>query len=1063
MLVLAIAILAGPSSGAEAPQFTIDDVTVTEGDSGNVTATFTVTLSQTPSGGPMSVDWATANGTATAPGDYAAANGTVTFADGATDLTQPVAVTVKPDTVDEHPETFKVKLTNAQGGAAIGDDEGVGTINDDANDVEPSVSIGNASASEGDAVPLPVTLSAVSGKDVTVNYTAMNDTANSDDYAGGAGSVVIPAGSQTASVSVATTEDVIDEPEEKFTVDITSAQNATVNGAKNRASGTIVDDDGAPTLSIDDKSSLEGDSGATEVKFIVTLSGATASTVTVNWATKDDTAKAGSDYVGPLSSTLSFPPGVGSRSQEIAIQVNGDALDELEERLFVDLANPTNAQISKGRGTLTITDDDDAPSVSVNDVGPVGEGHAGTQSAVFTVKLSAASGQTVKVNWATANGGPPAATADADYVASAPATLTFEPGQPLTQQITVGVKGDTLDEDDEKFNVNLSNAVNATISDAQGVGTIADDDEEPRVSVGDATGVSETDAATKKQDFTISLSAPSGRTVKVDYATVDGSAKAGSDYVATHGTLTFNAGDRSKTVSVAILDDSIAESNESFTVRLSNLVNVLPGDVDGTGTVIDNDGTPRLTLTPAELAKEEGDDPAKNKDYVFTVVLSPASGQQVTVNYATSEGTAKAGSDYVETKGTLTFAPTQTSCSGGATSSPCTIVVPVKSDTDIEADEKFTLRLSSATGGASIASGDAVATIINNDVDTAAPSAPASLAATPASETQIGLSWNAANDNVGVKGYRVFRGGVQIAETTATTYTDTGLAPGTAYTYTVRAFDEAKNVGPESNAATATTLSPAPPPPPPPPPPPGPPPPEQDRTPPTAPSGLTGKYTSDQKVALIWTAATDNDRVSTYRIYRDGQQVGASIFPRFDDTTAMARKRHTYVVRAEDPSGNVSGESNVFQITLPAPPGPASFAAKALTMDDGFVTIPVTCARLAKGECDGKLTITARVKMRVVPPKKKAGRATRPKAGRRARARFRTVTVTLGSGAFIVSQGQTDDVTVELNQRGQKLIKQRKRLTATVTLTARVARKAVTLKRTVVIKVAGKRKPAPQP
>src|SRR5206468_2292528 len=120
------------------------------------------------------------------------------------------------------------------------------------------------------------------------------------------------------------------------------------------------------------------------------------------------------------------------------------------------------------------------PMLAVNDV-TVTEGDSGTVNATFTVSLSAASGQTVTVQAATANG---TATAPADYTAVGLTTLTFAPGQ-TSQSLTVLVNGDTLDEADETFLVNLSNPSNASISDGQGVGTITDDDGTPTLTIND--------------------------------------------------------------------------------------------------------------------------------------------------------------------------------------------------------------------------------------------------------------------------------------------------------------------------------------------------------------------------------------------------------------------------------------------------------------------------------------------------------------------------------------------------------------------------------------------------
>ena len=170
--------------------------------------------------------------------------------------------------------------------------------------------------------------------------------------------------------------------------------------------------------------------------------------------------------------------------------------------------SPTNATIGDGLGLGTITDDDPLPTLSVNDV-TVTEGDTGTVNAVFTVTLAQASGLGVSVDYATANN---TAIAPADYTAAS-GTLTFAAGE-TTKTVTVLVNGDTLDEANETFFVNLSNPSNATIADGQGVGTITDDDAPSTLTINDVS-VIEGDTGTTVATFTVSLSPVSVRFVLV--------------------------------------------------------------------------------------------------------------------------------------------------------------------------------------------------------------------------------------------------------------------------------------------------------------------------------------------------------------------------------------------------------------------------------------------------------------------------------------------------------------------------------------------------------------------
>ena len=255
----------------------------------------------------------------------------------------------------------------------------------------------------------------------------------------------------------------------------------------------------------------EGNTGTKTASLAVTLSTASGQTVTVNYATANGTATAGSDYVA-ATGTLTFAPGV--TSQTVVVTVNGDATGEPDETVLVNLSGATNASISDSQGILTITNDD-PPSLTI-DSDSVTEGNFSSVTATFTVSLTSASAQTVTVAYATANG---TATAGSDYTAAS-GTLTFTPGT-TTRTINVTVLTDTLDEANETFVVNLSNPVNATIADAQGIGTIVDNDSAPSLSINNVS-VTEGNTGTKTASFAVTPRPTSGQTVTVNYATANG-------------------------------------------------------------------------------------------------------------------------------------------------------------------------------------------------------------------------------------------------------------------------------------------------------------------------------------------------------------------------------------------------------------------------------------------------------------------------------------------------------------------------------------------------------------
>ena len=466
-----------------APSLSIDSPSVAEGDDGSVSLTWTVTLSAA-SGLAVTVDYADAGtGTATPGTDYTAVTGgTLTFAAGTT--SQTFNVSVMGDVLDEADETVVVMLSNA-GNATIGTATGTGTITDD--DAAPSLSIDSPSVSEGDDgsvnLTYTVTLSAASGLAVTVDYAdAGTGTATpGTDYAAiTGGTLTFAAGTTSQTFNVSVMGDVLDEADETVVVSLDNAGNATIGTAT--GTGAITDDDAPPSLSIDSPSVSEGDDGSMSLTYTVTLSAASGLAVTVDYADAGTgTATPGTDYAAITGGTLTFA--AGTTSQTFNVSVTGDVLDEADETVVVTLSNAGNATIGTAMGTGAITDDDAAPSLSI-DSPSVSEGDDGSVSLTYTVTLSAASGRAVAVDYADAGTG--TATSGTDYAAIGTGTLTFPAGA-TRRQVTVSVTGDVLVEPDETVVVTLSNAGNATIGTATGTGTIVNDDIDLTPSFGSAT------------------------------------------------------------------------------------------------------------------------------------------------------------------------------------------------------------------------------------------------------------------------------------------------------------------------------------------------------------------------------------------------------------------------------------------------------------------------------------------------------------------------------------------------------------------------------------------------
>lgn len=335
-----------------------------------------------------------------------------------------------------------------------------------------------------------------------------------------------------------------------------------------------------PTLSANTITIQEGNSGTTNATFTVSLSPESNKTVTVRYQTANGTATAGQDYTA-TGGTLTFAP--GETSKTVNVPVIGDTTDEPDEFFTLQLINPTNAQTVFPRGRANITDDDSVPSIIVSNAS-VTEGNSGTTNATFVVSLSGVSGNNVTVNYATANG---TATAPADYAATS-GTLTFAPGT-TSKPVTVPIVGDTLVEANETFTLNLSAPTNATIADASGLGTINNDDVGGTIQFS-AAAVSVNEGA-GSITLTVNRTGGAASGVSVNYATQNGTATAPQDYTATSGSLSFGAGEASKTFIVPITNDTIVEGNEAFSINLSSPTGgaTLGSPSSVTVTIIDND------------------------------------------------------------------------------------------------------------------------------------------------------------------------------------------------------------------------------------------------------------------------------------------------------------------------------------------------------------------------------------------------------------------------------------------------------------------------------------------
>jgi hypothetical protein len=370
--------------------------------------------------------------------------------------------------VQEATETFQVNLSDPTGGASIRDGVGVGTIFD--NDGPPEIVILPASAGEADGtVTFSVVLTSSDAGLISVDFATSDITAAAgSDYTTTSGTVIFLPGDTDETVAVTVLDDAAAEDDETFAVDLSTVVGGSIAGAQ--AIGTIVSDDADPSVSVDNVSFAEGDVGSSIASFTLTLSDASEKIAAITYATSDAGATAGVDYTSTTAIATFLP---GDTVKMVDVEILGDATFETDEGLVLDLLDEDNVTIGDGHALGTITNDDAAPILSIDDVS-VTEGDTGSTVATLTITKSGSTDLAASATWNTEN---MSAVSGIDYTASSGA-LTLGAAETFTT-VQVMVTGDLNDESDEKFNVALADPTNATLGDDVGVTTIIDDDGTP--------------------------------------------------------------------------------------------------------------------------------------------------------------------------------------------------------------------------------------------------------------------------------------------------------------------------------------------------------------------------------------------------------------------------------------------------------------------------------------------------------------------------------------------------------------------------------------------------------
>ncbi|MFM6537318.1 MAG: Calx-beta domain-containing protein, partial [Microcystis panniformis] len=395
--------------------------------------------------------------------------------------------------------------------------------------------------------------------------------------------------------------------------------------------------------------------GTTNLVYTFTRTGITTNALTVSYGitgTADST-----DYTGATpgtGKTITFA--TGSSTATLTIDPTADTTVEPDETVALTLATGTGYTVGTNAAVTGTITNDDLPTITLA-VSPSSVTEDGTTNLVYTFTRTGATTSALTVNYSIAG------TADAtDYTGATPGTgktITFVAGS-ATATLTIDPTADTTIEANETVALTLATGTGYTIGTTTAVtGTITNDDL-PSITLA-VSPASVTEDGTGNLVYTFSRTGATTNNLNVNYS-IAGTANS-TDYTgATPGTgktITFAAGESTAILIIDPTADTIVESNETVALTLATGTGYTIGTTTAViGTITNDDLLPNLNLSANQTIVEGNTNP---QNVTYTVTLSNASTQTITVQYATANGTAIAVSDYTSTSGTLTFNPGVTS------------------------------------------------------------------------------------------------------------------------------------------------------------------------------------------------------------------------------------------------------------------------------------------------------------------------------------------------------------------------------------------------------------------
>ena len=628
----------------------------------------------------VSFDWSVQHISTSAEDFTGALTGTQLIRAG--DTTTTISIDTSDDSVYETDETFSLNITKVTG-ATPSSLVASGRIID--NDPQPSIALlrfeqVDSTTTEGASFNYRLELNRASTTDITFDWSVQHISTSAEDFTGAlTGTQLIRAGDTTTTISIDTSDDSVYETDETFSLNITKVTGATPSSLT--ASGRIIDNDPQPSMSLlrfeqVDSTTTEGAS----LNYRLELNRASTTDITFDWSVQHISTSA-EDFTGALTGTQLIR--AGDTTATISIDTSDDSVYETDETFSLNITKVTGTAPSSLVARGRIIDNDPQPSMSLLRFEQVDSTTTEGASLNYRLELNRASTTDITFDWSVQH----ISTSAEDFTGALTGTQLIRAGD-TTTTISIDTSDDSVYETDETFSLNITKVTGAAPSSLVARGRIIDNDPQPSMSLLRFEQVDSTTTEGASLNYRLQLNRASTTDITFDWSVQHISTSAEDFTGALTGTQLIRAGDTTTTISIDTSDDSVYETDETFSLNITKVTGATPSSLVARGRIIDNDPQPSMSLL---RFKQVDSTTTEGASLNYRLELNRASTTDITFDWSVQHISTSA-EDFT---GALTG--TQLIRAGDTTT---TISIDTSDDSVYETDETFSLNITKVTGAA---------------------------------------------------------------------------------------------------------------------------------------------------------------------------------------------------------------------------------------------------------------------------------------------------------------------------------------------------------------------------